>query len=64
MPPETTGPQWERLAVSPYEFTVPSEIGAVEIPWSTVRAVTDKAYGAHLAAAAEGAVTEAAETIS
>src|SRR6266508_1044454 len=53
VPPETRGAQWERLAVSPYEVTVPTENGAVEIPWSTVRAVTDKAYSAHLADAAE-----------
>lgn len=53
IPPETRGAQWERLSVSPYEITLPTEDGEVEIPWSTVRAVTDKEYSAHLADAAE-----------
>ncbi len=53
VPPETRGAQWERLSVSPYEITVPTEGGEVEIPWSTVRAVTDRAYSSHLADAAE-----------
>jgi len=45
-------PHWERLSVSPQEITVPAEAGAIEIPWSTVRAVADPEYSAHLAAVA------------
>lgn len=53
MPPEARGAQWQHLSVSPYEITVPTDDGEVEIPWSTVRAITDKEYSAHLADAAE-----------
>lgn len=53
LPPDTNGIQWERLSTAPYEITVPSEHGDVAIPWSTVRAVTDKEYSAHLVDAAE-----------
>jgi DNA-binding Xre family transcriptional regulator len=53
MSPEARGVQWERLSVSPYEITVPTENSEVEIPWSTVRAVTDREYSAHLADAAD-----------
>lgn len=53
LPPEKGGVQWERLSTSPYEITVPTERGDVEIPWSTVRALTDREYSAHLADAAE-----------
>ncbi len=38
--------------MSPHEITVPAEAGAIEIPWSTVRAVADPEYSAHLAAVA------------
>jgi len=52
LPPDARGAQWERLSVSPLEITVPTEGGDVEIPWSTVRALTDRQYSAHLADAA------------
>jgi transcriptional regulator with XRE-family HTH domain len=53
LPPETRGPNWEAMNVTPSEIIVPTAEGEVDIPWSTVRALTDKGYSAHLAAAAE-----------
>ena len=42
-------PEWERMTFTPFEIVVPSEAGDVEIPWSTIRALTDPAYDQHLA---------------
>ena len=52
LPPDTRGADWDAMAVGPYEIAVPTPDGQVEVPWSTIRALTDKAYAAHLAAAA------------
>jgi len=40
--------KWDAIGVNPYEISVPGAAGLVEIPWSTVRAVTDAEYSAHL----------------
>jgi transcriptional regulator with XRE-family HTH domain len=53
LPPHAREVDWERLAFDPYEITIPTADEEVEIPWSTIRVVTDKDYSAHLAAAAE-----------
>src|SRR5437870_1387269 len=53
LPSHLQSPDWSAMAFSPYEITVPTSNGAVEISWSTVRALTDKEYSAHLADAAE-----------
>ena len=42
-------PEWERMTFTPFEIVVPSEAGDIEIPWSTIRALTDPAYEQHLA---------------
>ncbi len=41
------------MTIDPYEIVVPTIDDAVEIPWSTIRVLTDQDYSAHLAAAAE-----------
>lgn len=43
---------WDALTFNAYEIHVPSADGDIEIPWSTVRVLTDPLYSAHLAAAA------------
>ena len=53
LPPGTRGVDWSRLSFTPYEIRVPSAGGEAEVPWATVRVLTDKEYSAHLAAAAE-----------
>jgi DNA-binding Xre family transcriptional regulator len=53
LPPHTHAVDWGQMTFDPYEIVVPGENGTVEIPWSTIRALTDRAYSAHLAAAAE-----------
>src|SRR5207237_5738184 len=44
---------WARLTFDRHEVVVPTPGGPVEIPWSTVRALTDRDFGVHLAAAAD-----------
>src|SRR2546421_12526496 len=53
LPAEAHGVDWSGLRFTPFEITVPTAAGEVEIPWSTIRALTDKDYSAYLAAAAE-----------
>ncbi len=53
LPAGSSSPDWDQLEVGPYEITVPAEGGVVEIPWSSVRVLTDKAYSNHLAAIAD-----------
>jgi DNA-binding Xre family transcriptional regulator len=49
LPPGTTGAEWQAMMVYPYEISLPAAGGPVEIPWSTIRALTDGEYGARLA---------------
>lgn len=51
--PGVRGARWEELSVTPYEVSVPTAGAPLEIPWSTIRALTDKEYSAYLAQAAE-----------
>jgi DNA-binding Xre family transcriptional regulator len=53
LPSHASDVDWDAMAVDPYEIAVPSATGPVEIPWSTVRALTDSEYSAHLADVAE-----------
>ena len=48
LPNSATRPLWSGLEFDDYEIRVPVDTGTVEIPWSTVRALTDVAYSAHL----------------
>lgn len=51
--PQVHDAAWESLEHTPYEILVPTAGDPVQIPWSTIRALTDREYSAHLAAAAE-----------
>lgn len=53
LPPGSRGADWSRISFNPYEILVPTAAGEIEIPWSTIRVLTDWDYRAHLAAAAE-----------
>ncbi|MBI4497706.1 MAG: helix-turn-helix transcriptional regulator [Chloroflexi bacterium] len=53
LPPHTREVDWEHMTFNSYEVVVPTASGQIEIPWSAIRALTDDAYRAHLAAAAE-----------
>src|SRR5258708_38127577 len=39
----------DALTFSPYEIIVPTSAEPVEVPWSTIRALTDRQYATHLA---------------
>jgi transcriptional regulator with XRE-family HTH domain len=49
---DASGVNWGAMTFTPYEVVVPTADGAVEIPWSTIRALTDPSYSAYLGAAA------------
>ncbi len=51
--PDGVGARWDALVVAQYEIGVPTPQGEVEIPWSTIRVLTDARYAEHLAAAAD-----------
>lgn len=53
LPPDNRIPQWDAMTFNPYEIVVPTLDGEFEVPWSTIRVLTDKEYGAYLAAVAE-----------
>ena len=53
LPPDARGADWDALTFTPHEIVVPTADGEVEISWSTIRALTDRDYSNHLAAAAE-----------
>jgi DNA-binding XRE family transcriptional regulator len=53
LPPNTRDVDWDKLDFNSYEIIISTAQGQIELPWSTVRILTDKEYGAHLAAAAE-----------
>lgn len=53
LPPDARSVEWSNLSYTPYEIVIPTADGEVEVPWSTIRLLTDKEYSAHLAAAAE-----------
>ena len=53
LPLHASNADWEAMTVDPYELSVPADGGPVEIPWSTIRTLTDGEYSAHLADVAE-----------
>lgn len=53
LPSGTSDADWAAMTSDPYEISVPTAAGPVEIPWSTIRALTDSEYSAHLANVAE-----------
>ncbi len=53
VPPFVHDVDWNTLDWNSHEITVSGSEGPVEIPWSTIRALSDKRYAAHLAEVAE-----------
>ncbi len=53
VPKHFPGANWSDLEHNTFELIVPTSAGSHEIPWSTIRALSDKDFGAHLAQAAE-----------
>ena len=51
--PTTEVANWDAVTFAPYEIVLPTTEGQVEIPWSTIRLLTDKEFDAHWAKAAE-----------
>ncbi len=51
--PDIRGPQWEAMIVNPFEVVIPTLEGQAEVPWSTIRLLTDRDYSAHLAEVAD-----------
>lgn len=49
LPPGVHGANWEAMTFNPYEIIVPAASEDLEISWSTIRALTDRDYAAHLA---------------
>ena len=48
LPAHVRDSDWTRMMVNPYEIVVPTPDGSVEIPWDSIRVLTDPAYDAHL----------------
>lgn len=53
LPPGTPNPLWNEIHVTPYEIVVPTSLGEREIPWTTLRLITDSEFAAHKARIAE-----------
>lgn len=54
LPPDTRPVRWETLSHGAYDISASTADGDnVDIPWSTIRVLTDDAYGAHLARMAD-----------
>jgi DNA-binding Xre family transcriptional regulator len=51
--PASSTVDWDGLTANPYEIVVPGADGPMEVSWAAIRALTDRDYAAHLAAAAE-----------
>lgn len=49
LPLGTRNPDWAALTFDSQEIAVPTQEGEVDIPWSMIRALTDKDFAAHLA---------------
>jgi DNA-binding XRE family transcriptional regulator len=53
LPPHARKIDWEAMTFDPYEIVVPTAEEQIEIPWSAIRALTDRDYATHLADAAK-----------
>ncbi len=51
--PDAHSPAWNALSFDAYEIVVPTSLGEAEIPWTTIRLLTDKEFAVHWANAAE-----------
>ena len=48
-PKDTTGLQWLKGTYTPYELIVPTSSEELEIPWTTIRTLSDRSFSNHLA---------------
>ena len=53
LPSEAHNPQWNEVRTTAYEIIVPTSLGEREIPWTTIRLLTDSEFAAHKARIAE-----------
>jgi transcriptional regulator with XRE-family HTH domain len=53
LPPSAHSPDWKAMEFNPYEIVIPTSLGETEIPWTTIRLLTDPEFAAHWAHQAE-----------
>lgn len=53
LPPDVRSPAWGSLYFNDFEIVVPTASGEIEIPWSTIRLLTDQKFAAYWTHAAE-----------
>jgi DNA-binding XRE family transcriptional regulator len=53
LPPGTSHPLWDKMQVNLYEITIPTSVGEREIPWTTIRLLTDSKFATYMAQVAE-----------
>jgi len=53
LPPGSDHPDWNRLGFNAYELILPTKSDDLEIPWTTIRLLSDSAFAAHWAQQAE-----------
>lgn len=53
LPPNAHDATWNYMQFNPYEIIVPTTLGETEIPWSTIRLLTDSDFAAYWAQRAE-----------
>ena len=51
--PDVQSPAWSALSYSDYEIVVPTLKGELEIPWTTIRLLTDREFATYWASSAE-----------
>ncbi len=56
--PGNAGLFWDKMQVTAYEISVPTPTGVREIPWTTIRLLTDRKFAAHMAQVAEEAAQD------
>lgn len=53
VPPSAHNPDWNNLQFNAFELILPTSLDEVEIPWSTIRLLSDPFFAAHWAQKAE-----------
>jgi transcriptional regulator with XRE-family HTH domain/Zn-dependent peptidase ImmA (M78 family) len=53
LPSGSDSPDWSRLQFNAYELILPTESEDIEIPWTTIRLLSDSAFAVHWAQQAE-----------
>jgi DNA-binding XRE family transcriptional regulator len=63
LPSGISDPLWANMQVNPYEIIVPTSIGEREIPWITIRLLTDAEFAAYNAQVAEEQAREVGQRL-